>query len=196
MKNELTKQQIDAILKAFDKAITTGPWDKSNFLRVIGKNLKELRDNFANQLGSNQDLAKSTREALPAKRNLQETGQQEIFIALYSSEGSNLQSWERILANLPRQIVSRPIYDNEEGVKALIKSKENKVNEAYVAAYIAQADILSIPQDKRPLDRFGKPLMSLKDRSLSLDNIIRFVHISGNYQYTKGRLIKTNQTES
>jgi intracellular multiplication protein IcmQ len=192
MKNELTKQQSDAILEALDKAIETGPWTESNFLRVIGKNLQEIRDNFATQINAKQNLAKSARETASANQTIQRASQQEVFIALYSFEGNNLQSWERILANLPRQIISRPIYAEEEGVKNLIKSKENKINEAYVAVYIDQTDILKVHEDKIAFDKFGKPLMNLKDRTLNVENITRFVHMSGTYSFIKGRLVKNS----
>ncbi|MBA2652765.1 MAG: Dot/Icm secretion system protein IcmQ [Tatlockia sp.] len=192
MKNELTKQQSDAILQALNEAIETGPWDESNFLRALGKNLRGIRDDFANQMNSRDDLAKSTRELAATTLSTQRESQQEVYIALYSSEGNNLQSWERILTNLPRQIISRPIYADEAEVLYSIKSKENKVNEAYVAIYISQTDILKLHQDKIPLDKFGKPLLSLKDRTLNLENVTRFVHLSGTYNYVKGRLVKNN----
>jgi intracellular multiplication protein IcmQ len=117
-------------------------------------------------------------------------GQQEVFVSLYSSEGSVLQSWEPIVANLPKQMVSRPIYADEEDIKALIKTKEKKNNEAYVSMYIAQSDILILPSDRTPMDKLGKSLLILKDKSLSLDNINRFVHQSGVYRYVNGKLIK------
>lgn len=191
MKNELTRKQTDEILQTLDKAIKTGPWTESNFLRVIGKKLTEIRDNFAGLLSSHKELTNpvgETSEEEAARR----TGQQEIFIALYSSEGSNLQSWERILANLPRQMIARPIYADEESASSLIRTKENKVNEAYVVVYIDKADIMAVQSDKIPLDKCGNPLLNLKDRSLNLNNITRFVHLSGTYTYTKGRLIKSN----
>jgi intracellular multiplication protein IcmQ len=75
-------------------------------------------------------------------------------------------------------------------VKSFIKSKQNRFNEAYVAIYVNQTDILTVDSDKIPLDKFGKPLLSLKNRSLCLDNITRFVHLSGVYHYRKGRLVK------
>lgn len=186
MKDKLNDNQVEAILKALDEAIETGPWEESNFLRVIGKNLRQIRENFVALVNNQGPTAKLSASLSKEAR----TGHQEVFISLYSSEGNNLQSWERILANLPRQMISRPIYDNEEGVQQLIKSKENKINEAYVVAYINQSDILMMAADKIPLDKFGKPLLSLKDRSLLLDNIIRFVHFSGTYHYAKGRLVK------
>jgi intracellular multiplication protein IcmQ len=152
--------------------------------------LQDIRDNFAKLIGQGKDLSELTNNALSASQEALRASQQQIFIALYSSEGSNLQSWERILANLPRQLISRPIYTDEESVQSLIRSKENKVNEAYVVAYISQADILNLAAEKIPIDKFGKSLLSIKDRSLSLDNVTRFVHLSGTYRYLKGRLVK------
>ncbi|KTC86361.1 Dot/Icm secretion system protein IcmQ [Legionella brunensis] len=189
-----TEEHAQAILKALDDAIEQGPWEESNFLRVIGKNLRQIRQNFANYLGNHQELT-VTRGEHGAVRAEPKAGQQEIFIALYSTEGNSIQAWERLLANLPRQMISRPIYANEQDVRNLIKSKENKINEAYVAVYVHENDILQVAADKVLTDRFGRPLMSLKDRSLSLDNIIRFVHLSGVYQYIKGRLVKNSSSE-
>ena len=194
MKDELSEQQTDAILKALDDAIEQGPWDDSNFLKVIGKNLREIREGFLNRLNvSGQEKSKIT--AHLANRVALRSGQQEIFIALYSSDGANIQSWERILMNLPRQMISRPIYADEEDIKALIRTKQNKINEAYVSMYISQADILPLQADKIPLDRLGKPLLTLKDKSLSLDNINCFVHKSGSYQYNQGKLVKNPVVE-
>ena len=194
MKDELSEQQTESILKALDDAIEHGPWDESNFLRVIGKNLREIRDVFANQLLlPGQEKSKIVSHL--ANRIALRSGQQEIFIALYSSDGTNLQSWERILMNLPKQMISRPVYASEDDINAIIRTKENKNNEAYVSMYISQNDILQISADRTPVDKLGKPLLSLKDKSLSLDNINRFVHASGIYQYSQGRLVKNSHPE-
>lgn len=190
MKNEeLTKQQTDAVLQALDDAITRGPWEESNFLRVIGKQLHNIRDDFANQLDATSRTQSDINAYLANKIALRR-GQKKIYIALYSTDGTNLRSWEWILVNLPRQMISRPIYTSEEDVKAIIKTKENKNNEAYVSAFINHNDILPISVDKLPVDKLGKPLLSLKDGTLSLDNLEFFVHESGTYQYLQGRLTK------
>lgn len=194
MKEKLTENQAKAILKALDDAIQQGPWDESNFLRVIGKNLREIRKKFSEQINelsipAGKDIFQTSPAALKA-------GEQEVFIGLYSNEGNNLQAWERILSNLSRQVVSRPIYANEKDIIYFIKEKENKVNEAYVVARINQEDILELPVDKIPRDKFGKPLILLKDRALLLENIVRFTHLSTHYDYLKGRLIKKSSPES
>ncbi|WED43620.1 Dot/Icm secretion system protein IcmQ [Legionella cardiaca] len=195
MKDKSTEEQAQAILKALDEAIEQGPWEESNFLRVIGKNLREIRQNFANYLGNDSSADKIKTEAKGVNRKVQREGEQEVFIGLYSTEGNSIQAWERILANLPRQMISRPIYINEQDVRNLIKSKEKKINEAYLAIYINQGDILQMPPDKALTDRFGRPLLALKDKTLNLDNVIRFVHLSGTYHYVKGRLVKNLAAE-
>ena len=188
MKDQLTESQANEVIKAIDDAIEKGPWDESNFLRVIGKNLHSIRQNLVDKMISHSKNPQHSSQQNNALAN--QSQMMEVFIALYSSEGNQLQSWERIIQNLQRQMVSRPIYANEDSVKFLIKSKENKANEAYVSIFINKEDILTLSDEKTPRDKFGKPLLSLKDRSLNLANIHSFVHLSGSYSYVKGRLIK------
>jgi intracellular multiplication protein IcmQ len=190
MKDELTKEQTDAILKALDDAIDGGPWEESNFLKVIGKNLREIRERFVSQLDF-PDRGKGGVNL--ANRIALRSGQQEIFIALYSVDGNNVHSWERILANLPKQMIARAIYAEEKSAQDMIKSKENKVNEAYVSIFVSKENILPSSPDKLQVDKLGNPILSLKDKALSLDNINHFVHVTGRYKYHVGRLTKIHQ---
>ena len=189
MNERLTDEQNARILSALNKAIEEGPWDKSNFLRMIGKNLISIRDEFLERLGAKTEHELRSESQLANKMALR-SNQLEIYISLYSFDGVNIQSWERIVANLPKQTVSRPIYTNEDDLKEVLKLKDNKVNEAYVAIFIDQHDILTLAPDKVLKDKLGTSLLSLKDRSLNLENISRFVHSTGTYQYLRGRLIK------
>lgn len=185
---ELTKQQTDAVLDALNTALEEGPWEESNFLKAIGKNLREIRDDFVKEIESATKTPALT--TYLANRIALRRGQKKIYIALYSSDGSNLRSWEQILANLPRQMISRPIYSDEDDVIAIIKTKEFRVNEAYVSIYIGENEILEISADKLPLDKLGKPLLSLKNKALNVDNIIFFVHELTTYEFVQGRLVK------
>lgn len=188
MKDQLTDQQNEEILKALNDALENGPWDKSNFLKVIGKNLKDIRDGFSNQVNAHSRMQLKADSNL-ANRVALRSGQREVYVSLYSAEGAKLQSWERIVANLPHQMISRPIYADEEDIKAALKLKENKLNEAYVAIYIHQTDILPVSPEKASVDKLGKVLLSLKNNALNLENISRFVHQSGVYRYEQGRLV-------
>lgn len=189
MKEKLSDQQNEAILKALDEAINNGPWDQSNFLRAIGKNLSDVRANFVSYLGT-RSQQQIKEEMHVATRMILRNEQQEVFVSLYSSDGSNLQSWEKIVANLPRQMISRPIYACEEHVKELIRSKDNKQNEAYIGIYVNKTDVISLPPDKALVDKFGNLLITVKDKTLNLENITRFNHSSGVYQFDRTRLIK------
>lgn len=193
MSDKLTNEQAQAILKALNESIDNGPWDKSNFLRVIGKNLKTIRDDYLNQLNGQQILEKKAEDLATASKIIKE-GEQEIYVSLYCIDGTSLQAWERIILNLPRQMISRPIYGDEQSVVNLIKSKENKLNEAYVVITVNQSDILQLVEDKIPYDKFGKALLVLKDRSLNLDKINRFVHNGISYNYQKGRLVNSHSS--
>jgi intracellular multiplication protein IcmQ len=189
MKDKLSDKQNEAILNALDEALKKGPWEESNFLRAIHKNLNEVRENFLNQLGTRtkQQIKAETRLA---NRMALRSEQQEVFVSLYSADGTNIQSWEKIVSNLPRQMISRPIYAAEEHVQELIKTKENKQNEAYIGIFINETDIIPLHPDKALSDKLGNMLLTLKDKTLNLENISRFVHSSGIYQYDRGRLIK------
>lgn len=189
MKETLTEPQVRAILQSLDDALEKGPWEKSSFLRVIGKNLQEIRDNLSQEIEKSFASSEAVLQKNEGRPRLQKD-QKEVFISLYSTDGTHMISWERILANLPKQIISRPIYSDEEGAQTHIKSKENKFNEAYVAIIVNESDILKLSVDKTSVDKFGKPLLALKDRAILLENVSRFVHVSGDYHYSKGHLHK------
>lgn len=188
METRLLKAAKD-FLAALDKAIASGSWDETNFVLIIGKKLKEMRENLAADIKKAEDDTEFSSELLV--RNLaMQNSLQEVFVALYSIEGSKLSSWEQIILNLRRQLVSRPVYAKEEEVIAFLKTKEKKVNEAYVSIFVNPEDILSIRPDKVQVDKLGQPLLVIKDNAISLDCINYFVHLSGKYRYSRGKLIK------
>jgi intracellular multiplication protein IcmQ len=187
MKDKWSDEEKKAVLDSLNKAIETAPWHASNFLKAIGKKLEALRDKYLTYLSP--DAQHTETKPGFATRLAQRSGQQEIYISLYSSDGGNLSSWERIVMNLPHQTISRPIYANETDVRALLRTKDNKQNEAFVAIYINQSDILPLPPERSSIDKLGVPLLSLKDNALDLNNISRFVHQSGVYQWYRSRLL-------
>ena len=189
MKNDLSKKQMDIIMGALNDMVSEGPWESSAFLREIGKKIVNVRDGFltpATREAQNQ-LNKSVAKAVCV---VDDDQFQEVFIALYSAEGAKLSSWEHILMNLPRQMVARSIYATENEVINWISNKANKVNEAYVSLKIDKSSVLQTDRNKPSFDKLGQPLMTLKDRTITLDSIVRFVHRTGVYHLKKGRLIK------
>ncbi|MDP3560622.1 MAG: Dot/Icm secretion system protein IcmQ [Legionellaceae bacterium] len=189
--DEKIKQKAEALLNTLNDAIAAGSWDETNFILLVGKKLRAMRDTLAGQLKEIGEDSTSSAAFLARQLAMQSTLKQ-VFVSLYSLEGVNLQSWERIIANLRRQMVSRPVYANEEDIQSIIKTKEKKINEAYVSIFVNEADILDIHSDKAPIDKLGKPMLVLKDNAINLDNIDYFIHLSGKYRYSRGRLIKVD----
>lgn len=188
-KNKLSEKQVHTVLDSLRELLERGPWNNSAFLRVLGKKIQKSHDDLAERAGrAKQAEGHQTTEYIKPQA-LSET-QQEVFIALYSSDGGKLESWEKILMNLPRQAISRPIYAEKKAIQKVFKERRNHLNEAYVSIYISRDLILPTPIEKTPKDRFGNELLTLKNKAFELDNIMRFVHASGEYKYTKGRLIK------
>lgn len=190
MTEKVAPEKLEAILKSLDEAIAEGPWEASNFLRIIGKHLQDIRDGLAGHLHHDEDDEEAQRKVAELLNPIDRTGKREVFVSLYTSDGSNLAAWERIIANLPRQMTSRAIYASEEDAASAARSRENRTNEGYLAIYIDEMDILTVSPEKAIFDRRGKPLLGLKDRAIKLENITRFVHENDIYAWRFGRLVK------
>ena len=189
MKNDLSKQQLDTILKALNDMVDEGPWDSSQFLHEVGKKIANIRDLFLAPIKSYAS-AELKNQSIGRADHLVDDQNQEVYISLYSADGMNFASWERILSNLPKQMISRSIYADENDIKAAIAMKDNKTNEAYVSLCVNKSSILTIDSNKQLVDKLGKPLLTLKDRIITLDSLGRFVHSTGEYLFKNGRLVK------
>lgn len=187
-----TKYAI-AILKALNKAVEEGPWDYNLFYRAMGKQLRELRDKFKEDLNLEEILATGL-PATIAKRIAQRSGLVEVFISLYLIQGSHINKWETLLYNIADRAITRPIYSNEADAKAALRGAVNKQNEAYAIAYIKAEDIFP-PSENSPHDRFGHLLLTIRENAITRDNITRLVHVSGIYEYEHGKLIRQGSVD-
>jgi intracellular multiplication protein IcmQ len=183
------KQTAKNFLNALDKAIASGSWDETNFILIIGRKLREMRDDVYKKIQQADEDSDFSGRSLSSQLAM-EKSLKEVFIGLYSIDGTQTISWELIIVNLPRQIVSRPVYASEDEIISIIKTKEKKINEAYVSVYVKAEDILIIGDDKIAKDKLGQKILVLKDNALNIDNINYFAHISGKYRYSRGKLIK------
>ena len=69
--------------------------------------------------------------------------------------------------------------------------KLHKRNEAYIAISIKTADIIAAPAEKIARDRLGHELLALRSGAINLDNIDRFMHVSGQYAFNASKLVHT-----
>lgn len=205
--NEEQRKKARHLLKKLDETIEKGPWDKSIFLGVIGKKLKDIRFNFKNRLrflDPSFEEAEETPEAsaaaaaavmaeqrAPAKL---EEGYVAAFVALYNADGASLPKWEKILVSLDKQVVTRPVYGSENAIRAVMRSKTTRYNDAYAAFFVKKEDIVE-PAGASPLDRLGNPLLILQDSALKVSNITRFHHTSGVYQFRNNTLVRVGDVD-
>ncbi|MCX7115207.1 MAG: Dot/Icm secretion system protein IcmQ [Gammaproteobacteria bacterium] len=186
MKQFLSEQQEKEITQILDEAADSPVWQKSNFLRVMGKQLHQVRDTFKNMIGQAANAANTT--AVTTKAS--DDKQVELFIYLYSTKGLDMTTWEHILVNLPSQLVSRPIYTDEKNIKTWIRSKPTPNNEAYIRVTVSERFIMTLPDGKGPVDRLKQPLITIRGFPLDSNYKATFVHITGEYEYFHGHLTK------
>lgn len=178
------------LIQILDDVLAEGVWTGSLFLEASGKKIKALRDrlvqDFNLEQGNNNVIEQTSATNTQTKDNVL------VYIALYQATGLNIKKWESMLNAIGNFSAGRPIYRNEEDVQAFIRAKESAQNDGYAAIYINQKDILAMPSNKQLLDRSGKELVMVKDGAIKSENIIYFVHSTGQYTLKSGILIKDN----
>jgi len=174
-------EQAKNIQDALNNLINRPEFNNSNFLKQIHKKIKEISDEF------DQVVESVYLKAVDVPAHLQQEqhpDSQLVYVSVYSSDGNNPSSWERVLTNLPKQYINRPIYTNEKAVQTAIKAKSNLDNEGYVAVFVDKKDIINTNEK----DKFGYELISLKDKALNLDKVKFFWHKSSQYALQEQKL--------
>jgi intracellular multiplication protein IcmQ len=192
---EIIRSKI--LLKSLEKTIKEGPWDESVYLSNIGKKLKEYhyRIKEALQALETSDHTQPSKTSDLAHRIAQRAGQTEVFISLYNAQGNDLAKWAKLLMGLQAQAVSRPIYADEDDVRALVRSKVHKQSEAYVVVYVDKDKIIPLAEDVLPRDKLGHVLLTLKDGAVKPQQVVSFMHASGRYVFKDNKLVRIGDIE-
>lgn len=185
-----TEQEIQVALeikKILDEGIANSLWQENLFLTGIKKKLEEIRDNFVIKASLDQHHQQTANDLLNAKG----VDSAEVYIALYQSQGSNMNKWQEVVASLVNYTMGRPIYYNETDVRAAIHLNDRNLNHAYVAVKVPSDAILTNTTDVVPrVDREGRKLVSLREATIQLKNIVRLVHATGQYKLVRNFLVK------
>lgn len=185
------------VLKALNETIEQAPWGDNLFLQAIRKKLIELREQFkleAHITDADLESPHNLSAATILGRIAQRQGLQEVFIMIYNADGMNISKWEAIVNSIQKHSVNRPVYEKEEFAKAALRGAPNKQNEAYISLFVAQSDILK-SESQMLVDRFGNPLILLKDNAVQREHICRFVHKSGQYEFESPKLVWTDAAD-
>ncbi len=185
----------DKLVRSVDDALEDGPWERSIFLKAIGSKLKTVRDyfksTFSNIATLSDDSLTPAQLAARLGAHAAAENQIEVFISLYCAAGRDVGAWEKLINTMGKQIVTRPILQQEEDVRALIRSKLNQLNEAYIAVRIQKTDLVNPVGGVPQKDALGHTLLTVKEGCVSLHHITRFLHISGEYRLERGKLVRT-----
>ena len=187
-----SEQEIKVALEVkriLDEGIKEGPWQANLFLKGIKKKLEELRDRFELDVGLDQ-IKNDQLNYLPSANT--NDSAIEVYISLYQSQGSNLPKWQEVLASLVRHSMGRPIYKDENDVKAATHLTDRNPNNAYVVVKVNRDAILLDSMEQPRLDREGRKLIMLREGAIALHNIVRLVHTTGQYKFIGNFLVKQN----
>jgi len=179
-------EEVETIQKMLQECLSLPEWQKSNYLKLTHQRLEEV----SKELQEAIDRVTQQNTKIIQETSTEHPNQQLVYISIYSAIGKNIEAWERVLMNLPRQYVSRPTYLNERDAQYAARFKGNLQNEAYVAVWVNQSDII---QDLGLKDKFDRPLIGLKDRAVSLKNIEYLWNSSMLFKWTNNHLLMDRQ---
>lgn len=177
------------ILNALDEAIEKGPWSNNLFFEAAGKKLIEIRERFKKEARlSDADSVNKT--STIADRIAQRAGSIEVYILLYNANGADMKKWAHTISTISAHAVNRPIYRKKEEVLGAMRSVMQPQNVGYIKIYVHEKDIFQLEPDQMPKDRLGNPLLVLNESAINPDNITQFVHTTGQYSYSQGKIFK------
>lgn len=179
-KTSIRLEQAKTIQDALHHLVASPHFSNSTFLRLLHQQIQNLSEEFDRTMQEVYSLQEETSE----QEKKDYTNKELIYISIYCFDGRNLASWKRVIENLPRQYISRPIYLKERDVQKAVKAKPQLMNEGYIAIYVEKQAINQPDQSFLPADKWGHTLLSLKDRAIDLQNVEFFWHDSKHYLLT------------
>ena len=175
-------RELIAILSGL---LAAGDWESSLFLKVASKRIKVLRDE-AERLLEQATVQESLIDG--GIETLQE-GYLRVFISLYQADGANLDKWCHTIKGLVLNNVGRPVYSTEDDVRSSIGARGNFSSEGYAVVHIELSELMSMPKEQVPEDRYGYSLLTLRENAVHLNNIKEFVHANDQrYRFCKDTL--------
>lgn len=175
----------EKLIQILDELLSVGDWQASLFLKTAAKQFMELR------LQAQQLLAEVQRVTSIQHQERAHAFEDArvVYISVYQAEGHDLHKWHQTLKSLTDYSLSRPVYQEEEHIRAMIRAKEQVQREGYVQVLVQQQDIVALPSDKKSYDRFGNELLTLKAGVVKPEHIVEFVHGEQRYQFQQDALV-------
>lgn len=174
------------LIAAIDKALEEGRWDGSLFFKNIRKQLQKLRDFVKQELADDQIVNNFEDNMKLLEIERRKAGYEVVYVVIYQTDGEFLEKWVNPIKALTGHSVSRPVYQSEEHVAELIRAKRSR-NDAYIAVWVKPTDVMN--RQNIVKDKLGHPVLTLKDGSVKLENIIEFVHDNRRFMFQENELV-------
>lgn len=102
-----------------------------------------------------------------------------VYVYLFNAKGIVLKNWINMLNAkvFYEYSVNRPIYANKTEIDAMLRTKTDKPQHAYLAVAVKKEDILQSANDSNPLVR-------VREGSLKLERLISFYHNGNEYTWS------------
>lgn len=115
-----------------------------------------------------------------------------VYVYLFNAQGVLVPTWRKMVqaSVLYEYSVNRPIYTDESDIQAVIRTKSNKQQHAYLAVAVKKENIYPLA-DGSLKDAMGNTLIKVKEGSLLFNRILAFKHNENEYRVNEmGELIK------
>lgn len=185
---KLSAEDVLKVQETMNALLAEKDWEQANYLKIMREELEKIYTTF-NALAS--QVYAETSMHLDEKYDslsFDKSNHQLVYINLYSAEGENLDSWQRIIMNLPKQFITRAIYENEVDAQDAIKLAPVFTNAAYVAIWVEKSSILHVDTLPVQMDKSGHRLINLRDRAVHLNKIEFFWHNMAQYHWVDNGL--------
>lgn len=174
----------EKLLGILDEAIAKDEALREQFhigtkFRFVREKLQAMRDTLSAALASIQEASESD-EPEPVQDD-----EVVVFVYIFNAQGVLVPTWRKMVhpSVMYEYSVNRPVYRDQSAIDAIIRSKSERQQHAYLAIAVKKENIIS--------DAQGHALVRVKEGGLSHHRILFFRHNEHDYRVSStGELIK------
>lgn len=155
----------------------------------VGDKFRFVRDKLNAALTALEAKIPDANAEQTRQRDLLSEDESPVYVYLYNAQGLQFRSWVGMCN--PKLYyeysVNRPIYADKDSVDALLRSKTNKAQHAYLTIAVKKTNIINADLK----DAQGNPLIKVKEGSLHFDKTLGFTQAGVEYEFNAdGELVK------
>jgi hypothetical protein len=114
-----------------------------------------------------------------------------VYVYLYNIKGALLSNWQGMLSEkvFYEYSINRPIYMEKSHIEALLKSKSNKTQHAYLMVAVKSTNV--IQTEAAVKDSLGNPIVKVREGALRFNKLMAFTYNEQDYVLSEqGALVK------